>query len=159
MASAHADQPLEVGAYGNTGSYIVSTGDVDRYTSLAAYVQRDPQSTGIPGLLGIYQIGNDSNPGIGSNGNQLPGARSTAFSAELYESMFNRGAVLSIRDEFTNDGLGDLLHYQNVDFSFNVPRMQYLHGYIEAGLGANSTAPNAGPAWRWMLWWTTPIAQ
>lgn len=159
LASAHADQPLELGAYGSTGSYIVSTGAVDRYTSFAGYVQRDPQEHAIPGVLGIYQIGNDTNPGLDANGIQLPSARSQALTAEIYESMFNRGAILGFRDEYTNDGLGNLAHYQNIDFGFNVPHIQYLHGYVEAGLGANSTAPNGGPTWRWLLWWTTPIAQ
>lgn len=159
VASAHADQPLELGAYGNTGSFIVSTGAVDRYTSLAAYVQRDPQPKAIPGVFATYQIANDSNPGLDVNGVQLPGARSQALSAEVYESLFNRGAVLSFRYEYTNDGLGTLTHYQVADFAFNVPRYQYLHGYFEAGLGGNSTAPNGVPTWRWVLWWTTPIGQ
>ncbi len=159
LASAHADQPLELGAYGSVGSYIVSTGAVDRYTSIAGYAQRDPQSNGIPGVLGIYQFGNDSNPGLDTSGNQLPSARSRAFTAELYEPIFNHGATLSFRDEFTDDGLGNPAHYANIDFAFNVPHVQYVHGYIEAGLGANSGAPNGRPAWRWLLWWTTPVAQ
>lgn len=159
IASAHADQPLELGAYGGSGSFIVSTGAVDRYSSLAAYVQRDPQPQAIPGIFAIYQIANDSNPGLDANGVQLRGARSQALTAEIYESFFNRGAVLSFRDEYTNDGLGTLGHSQNVNFAFNIPRYPYLHGYVEAGLGANSTAPNGGPTWRWLLWWTTPVAQ
>lgn len=159
LASAHADQPLEVGAYGSSGSFVVSTGDVDRYNSIAAYLQRDPQPNGVPGIFAIYQTAHDSNPGLDANGFQLPAASSKAMTAELYESFFNRGAILGFRDEFTDDGLGNLGHLQNVDFAFNVPHMQYLHGYVEAGLGGNSTAPNGKPTWRWLLWWTTPIAQ
>lgn len=159
LADAHADQPLEFGAYGSAGSFRVSTGDVDRYTSIAAYLERDPQPNGIPGAFGIYQIANDSNPGLDANGLQLPAARSQAVTGELYESMFNRSAILGFRYEYTNDGLGNLAHYQNIDFAFNIPRYRYLHGYVEAGLGANSTAPNSGPTWRWLLWWTTPVAQ
>lgn len=158
VASAHADQPLEVGAYGGFGSYIVSTGAADHYNAEAAYVQRDPQGA-VPGLLGIYQLAHDSNPGLDVNGNQLPAASSRAFTAELYESLFDDSAVLSARDEFSDDGLGTLLHYGTVDFAFTVPHYQYLHGYVEAGLGSNSTTPGATPTWRWMLWWTTPIAQ
>ncbi len=157
IASAHADQPLEVGAYGSAGSYIVSTGAADRYSSIAAYLQRDPGERGVPGVLLIYQLANDSNPGLDASGNQLPSAHSQALTAELYESLFNSGAVLGLRDEYTNDGLGTLSHYGNIDFAFTVPHMQYLHGYIEAGLGAHSGAPNGGPDWRWLLWWTTPI--
>jgi hypothetical protein len=159
VASAHADQPLELGVYGSTGSFIVSTGDIDRYTSIAPYVQRDPQPHAIPGVFATYQIANDSNPGLDANGLQLPGARSQALSAELYESLFNRSAILSFRYEYSNDGLGNLVHYQTADFAFNIPHYPYLHGYYEAGLGGNSTAPNGVPTWRWILWWTTPIAQ
>jgi hypothetical protein len=159
LASAHADQPLEFGAYGSMGSFVVSTGAVDRYSSIAAYLQRDPQAGGIPGVFGIYQIANDGNPGLDENGLQLPGARSQALTAEIYESMFNHGAILGFRHEYANDGLGNLAHFQNVDFAFNVPRMPYFHGYVEAGLGANSTAPNGGPTWRWVLWWSTPVGE
>ena len=159
LASVHADQPLEVGAYGSTGSYIVSTGEVDRYNSIAAYVQRDPQPHSVPGVFAIYQTSHDSNPGLDANGIQLPSASSKAMTLELYEPIFNAGAVLGVRDEFTDDGLGTLAHYQNLDFAFNVPHMRYLHGYVEAGFGANSTTPNGTPTWRWLLWWTTPIAQ
>lgn len=158
VASAHADQPFEVGAYGSSGSYVVSTGDLDRYGSLAAYLQRDPVKS-VPGVLAIYQLARDSNPGLDGNGNQLPAASSRAFTAEVFEPVFNNNAVLAFRNEFTDDGLGGLAHSQNVNFAFNVPHLQYVHGYIEAGLGANSTAPNGGPTWRWMLWWTTPIEQ
>jgi len=157
LADARADQPLEFGAYGSSGSYIVSTGDVDRYTSLAGYLQRDPQSHGVPGVLAMYQVANDSNPGLDLNGNQLPGARSRAMSAEIYEPVFQGNAVIGLRDEYTDDGLGNVLHYGNVDFAFNVPGLQYLHGYIEAGLGAHSASPNGGPDWRYTLWWTTPV--
>lgn len=158
LASAHADQPLELGAYGSSGSYVVSTGAIDRYNSIAAYVQRDPVK-GVPGVLGIYQLGHDSNPGLDVNGSQLPASQSRAFTAELYEPVFNNNALFALRDEFTNDGLGTIAHSQNIDFAFNVPHMPYLHGYVEAGLGANSTTSSGGPTWRWLLWWTTPIAQ
>jgi hypothetical protein len=157
VATAHADQPLEVGAYGSSGTYIVSTGAVDRYTSIAPYVERDPQANGVPGVFAVYQIANDSNPGLDANGIQLSGARSQAVTAELYEPIFDHGAIIGLRDEFNQDGLGNVTHSQNIDFAFNVPRMPYLHGYLEAGLGGNSTAPNGGPTWRWVLWWTTPI--
>ena len=157
LADARPDEPLEFGLYGSSGSYIVSTGATDRYGSVAGYLQRDPQAHAVPGVLAIYQVGNDSNPGLDLNGNQLPAARSHAFSAEIYEPVFKGNAVIGLRDEITNDGLGNALHYGNVDFAFNVPGYQYLHGYVEAALGAHSASPNGGPDWRWTLWWTTPI--
>ncbi|HEV3153852.1 MAG TPA: hypothetical protein VGZ02_08625 [Candidatus Baltobacteraceae bacterium] len=159
VTSAHADQPLEIGAYGSIGSYIVSTNAVDHYNTFAPYVERDPQPRGIPGFLGIYQFGNDSNPGLDANGLQLPSARSRALTAEVFEPLFNQTAVLGLRDEFSSDGLGNLAHSQVVDFATNIPKMPYFHAYVEAGLGANSAAPNGGPTWRWLFWWTTPIAQ
>ncbi len=159
VASAHPDQPLEIGAFGSMGSYVLSTGDVDRYSTFAGYLERDPQPTGIPGVLAIYQRGNDKLPGFDELGAPLPSARSTAVTAEVYESLFNRSAILAFRSEYTNDGLGNFAHSQNIDLGFNVPRVPYLHAYVEAGLGANSAAPSGGPTWRWLLWWTTPIAQ
>lgn len=157
LADARADRPLEFGLYGSRGTYIVSTGDVDRYGSVAGYVQRDPVN-GAPGVLAIYQVANDSNPGLDVNGLQLPSAASHAWSAELYQPLFRSNAVLGVRDELTNDGLGTVSHYGNVDLAFNVPGYQYLHGYVEAGLGAHSAAPSGGPDWRWLLWWTVPVS-
>lgn len=159
IAAARPDQPLEYGLYGSAGSYIVSTRAADHYDSVAGYLQRDPQAHGVPGILAIYQAGNDSNPGLDAGGMQLSSAPSHALSAEIYEPIFGGNALLAVRDEYTNDGLGNALHYGNVDFAFNVPGYQYLHGYVEAGLGAHSASPTGGPDWRWTLWWTTPIGQ
>lgn len=159
VTSAHADQPLEIGAYGSWGSYTVSTGAADHYTSFAPYVERDPGAHGMPGALVIYQFGNDRNPGLDGNGNQLPAASSRALTTEIYEPLFNETAMLGLRNEFTSDGLGTLTHQQLIDFAFNVPGYQYLHGYVEAGMGANSASPNGAPEWRWYLWWTTPVEQ
>ena len=159
VASAHADQPFEAGGYGSIGSYIVSTGAADHYWSIAGYAQRDPTGHGIPGVLGMYQIANDGNPGLDANGIQLPSAASSSFSLEIYEPLLGNNALIGYRDQYTNDGLGNPLHSGVIDLSFNVPGVQYLHGYVESGLGSNSGAPNGGPTWRWLLWWTTPIAQ
>ncbi len=159
VANASGDRPYEVGLYGSSGSFIVSTGDVDRYTSGAAYFQLDPNSHGVPGVLTMYQIGNDTNPGLDPDGNQLGAARSRAFSAELYEPLFDNTTLIGYRTEYTDDGLGTITHFGNVDFAFTVPHVQYLHGYVEAGLGAHSGTENGGPAWRWFLWWTTPLGR
>ncbi len=159
IAHARPDQPLEYGIYGSLGSHVVSTGASDHYGSLAAYLQRDPQSRAMPGVLAIFQTANDSNPGVDVTGSQLTAARSQALSAEVYEPILHDNAVLALREEYTNDGLGNPLHFGNVDLAFNVPGYQYLHGYVEAGLGAHSSAPNGTPDWRWTIWWTTPIDQ
>jgi hypothetical protein len=150
------DQPLEYGVYGATGSYVVSTGDVDHYHAIAGYVQSDPRP-GFPGVFAIYQLGYDANPGLDQNGNQLPGAASRAFTAELYQPVFSKSALLGIREEYTDDGLGTIAHSTNIDFAFNVPHVPYLHAYMESALGASSAAPNGQPDWRWMLWYTAPL--
>lgn len=150
---AHADpeQPLEYGLYGSRGSFPLAEGPVDSYTTWGLYAQRDPNGY-VPGVLVMYQMNNDSNPddtfnAVGSNAGTL----------ELYESIFNHQpdspagqGLLSIRKEFTNDGMGNIAQSGNVDFSYHIAR--YLHFFAEAGIAQNST-----PAWRYMLWWTTPI--
>jgi hypothetical protein len=158
LVQALPDHPYEFGIFGSSGSFIVSSGDPDHYSSMAGYVQRDP-TNGFPGVLAIYQIGNDSNPGFDADGNQFPSARSRAFSAELYEPLFGDNALLGLRTETTNDGLGTTTNFANVNLAFNVPGVQYLHGYIEAGMLGNSSAPSGGPDWRWFLWWTTPLGK
>lgn len=159
VAHSPANRPLEYGLFGSLRSYTVSTGAADHYGSIAGYVEKDPQSNGVPGFLAMYQIANDANPGLDALGNQLPAAQSHALSAEIYEPIFKNGAVLSLRDEFTTDGLGTFIRYGNIDLAFNVPHVPYVHGYIEAGLGGHSGTPSGGPDWRWILWWTTPIGQ
>ncbi len=157
VSHALPEQPLEYGLYGSVGSYIVSSGAADHYNSIAGYVQRDPQPHAVPGIFAVFQTGSDSNPGVDLTGIQLPSARSHAISAEMYEPIFSGDAIVGFRDEYTNDGLGNTLHYGNVDLAFNIPGYQYLHGYVEAGLGAHSGSPNSVPDWRYTLWWTTPI--
>ena len=107
----------------------------------------------IPGVLVMYQMNNDTNPdesglSVGSN----------AATIEIYERIFNQQhdspageGLIGIRKEFTNDGLGAPVALTgNVDLSYHIAR--YLFFYGEAGFTQSST-----PAWRTMLWWTTPI--
>ena len=157
VASARPDQPLEYGVFGSNGTYALSTGATDYYHSFAGYVQRDPQRNGVPGIVGMYQWGYDGNPGLDASGNQLHSANSRAFSAEIYEPIVSNNAVVLFREDMTNDGLGNVIHYGNVDLAFNVPHIPYLHGYVEAGLGGHSGTPNATPDYRYILWWTTPL--
>lgn len=55
-----------------------------------------------------------------------------------------------MRAEMLNDGLGTMTHGGNIDYSFRI--YKYLHAFVEAGLAQNST-----PAWRYQLWWSTPV--
>ncbi len=144
LAYADAENPLEVGIYGSRGSWPLAEGGVDQYHSLAGYVQRDPTGS-LPGVLVVYQHAYDGNPGAG-----LGPANSTASTFELYEPVLGRG-LISIRKEFTNDGLGNQAQSGEVNFAYHVAR--YLNFYIQDGFVQNGT-----PDWQAMLWWTTPLS-
>ncbi|MGC1381578.1 MAG: hypothetical protein WA814_11225 [Candidatus Baltobacteraceae bacterium] len=151
-AYANPQYPIEAGVYGSRGSWPLSEGGFDQYWSLAPYVQRDP-AKGVPGILAIYQMALDGNPGYTTlaNGSLAPlgSAGSTAATLELYQPIFNQG-LLSVRKEWTNDGLGTLGQTGNVDFNYPIAR--YLRAYVEEYFGSHMT-----PGWRYMIWWTTPF--
>lgn len=151
-AYANQSQPVEAGVYGARGSSPLAEGGTDQYWSFAPYVQRDP-SKGVPGILVIYQMAHDGNPGYNTlpNGSLMPlgQAASTATTLELYQPIMDKG-LLSIRKEFTNDGLGNQIQTGNIDFNYQVAK--YLHVYVE-----NYFAQNSIPGWRYMIWWTTPV--
>lgn len=151
LAHANPMEPLEYGAYGSRGSFPLANGAFDQYTTWGFYAQRDPVGY-VPGALVMYQMNNDTNP----DESGLP-AGSNAATVELYERIFNQQhdspagqGLIDLREEFTNDGLGNTGRSGNVDFSYHIAR--YLFFYGEAGIAQNAT-----PAWRTMLWWTTPI--
>ena len=107
------------------------------------YIQRDPVN-GVPGVLAMYQVAYDANPGMGL----LPAA-STAGTLELYEPVLDKGLV-SVREEWTNDGLGDRLQTGNIDFSYQF--LPFLHAYVEDAISQYSV-----PEWRYMVWLTVPL--
>jgi hypothetical protein len=143
-AFANAERPLEIGLYGNVGTVPLSEGGIDRFSSLSAYAERDPKN-GLPGIFALYQHGHDGNPGNGA-----PAASSRAYALELFTPIFRGNALVSIRRETTNDGLGTVVQSGDVDLTVRIAR--FLRFYGEAGL-----QQNARPAWRWFLRWTTPI--
>lgn len=145
-AWAPPDHPLEAGVYGTRGSWPLAEGPTDQYWSATPYVERDPVGY-IPGVLVMYQIANDNNPDASFNP-----AGSNAATAELYESLFRGQAMLSFRKEWVNDGLGTQVQSGNVDFDYHLAR--YLHFYAEMGLQQHNI-----PAWRYMIWWTTPLSR
>jgi hypothetical protein len=153
--AAYADPqaPLEGGVYGSRGSWPLAEGGYDQYWSIAPYVQRDP-TNGVPGILAIYQMALDGNPGYTAlpSGALAPlgSAASTAATLELYEPVLGKG-VISLRKEWTNDGLGTLNQTGNIDFNYQIAR--YLHAYVEEYFGSHMT-----PGWTYMLWWTTPLS-
>jgi hypothetical protein len=158
-AYAPPDHPIEAGFFGSSGSFPVSTG-TDHYNSVAAYVQRDPGAHGIPGALAIYQTERDTNPGIdAASASIMPATTSRGTSMELYEPFLHGNAVLAFRHDFNYDGFGTIGNGNAVNLGFNVPHFLYLHGYVEANLGANSglVGTSGGPTWKGMLWLTIPL--
>lgn len=144
------DKPFGVGYVGNTGTWQLSDGTFDYYRSTMFYAQRDPLNK-LPGVLAMWQAGYDPNAGFDANGNALGSASSNATSIELYEPFMRDGrAMIALRKEFTNDGLGNSAQSGVIDLSYALG--PYLRFYAESSLAQNTT-----PGWRYMLWWTTPV--
>lgn len=163
LAYAIPTKPYEVGAFGSYGSTPVSTNSgIDRYRSSAVYVQVDPGQYGRPGLLAIYQAQFDDNPGAGPAGTPLGPTKSRGASFEVYQPLFRNGVMVSLRHDFNDSGAGGPVTNGNaVNVAFNVPHVQYLHGYVEMNVGANSALSGAssGPTFKGMLWLTIPISK
>jgi hypothetical protein len=151
-AYANPNYPLEAGIYGSRGSWPLAEGGYDQYWSAAPYVERDPIH-GIPGVLAIYQRAYDGNPGFTTlpSGTLAPlgPANSAAATLELYQPVFDEGLV-SLRKEWTNDGLGTLGQTGNVNFSYPIAR--FLRAYVEEYFGAHTT-----PGWAYTIWWASPF--
>ncbi|TAM56231.1 hypothetical protein EPN52_14005 [bacterium] len=174
VAYADANAPLEAGLFGSTGSFPLAEGGVDRYHTIAPYVQRDPGPHGIPGIFALYQWGYDANPGLlaPAAGGSMPtlrhplfdsgmspvsptSAHSRAMTIEIFESLLHERALLGLRDEVTDDGLGTLTRSGNVDLDV-IPFAKYdnVHLYLESGF-----MQGGGPVWRAMLWWAVPLGR
>lgn len=145
LAYAHPNRPMEAGFFGTTGVAPVSNGS-DRYNATDAYVEIDPTEH-LPGLFTMYQIGHDANPGTG-----FSPSTSHAFTAEVYQPLFRRQAMIAVRDEVTDDGLGTVTHSGNIDFAAVLSRHvdeRNGHGLVrnlEAGM-----LQGGPPAWRAQL--------
>ena len=153
-AYANPAKPLEAGVYGDVGTYPLAEGGLDRYHMIGTYVQRDPGPKFVPGFFALAQVSHDGNPGIGMQA--LPMAGPTGGNAqtlEVYESLFEQRAIVGLRGEHSNDGLGNSMRTYDLDFEGQpFARWDMLHAYLEAGMGQN-----AQPAWRWGLWWISPL--
>ncbi len=158
-AYAPSKAPLEVGMFGSNGSIPVSTG-LDRYNSVAGYVELDPGKYGRPGLFAVYSGQSDNNPGADPNGNPYPAANSRGFSAEVYEPVFRGNLLLSFRHDFNDAGItGGTVNGNAINAAFNIPGTPYLHGYLETTLGGDSSfyGGTGGPTWKGMLWLSVPV--
>ena len=148
--------PVEVGVYGTTGTFPISDGLTDRYSALAGYFQRDPLH-GVPGVFFVYQTTHDSYPIAGAT---AP-ANGRGYTLDIYQPIFKDKVVVGFRREMTDDGLGTISHYGNVDLTVQIAK--YLRLYTEASLsGANAGngVDRIGtPAWRVFVWWTMPLSK
>lgn len=148
--------PIEFGVYGATGTVPISDGLSDRYSALAGYAQRDP-THGFPGIFLVYQTTHDAYPLAGAAGP----ANGRGYIVNVYEPIVEGKVVVGFRREMTDDGLGNVNHYGNVDLTIQLAK--YLRLYTEAGLSGSN--PGNGfdrigtPAWRAFIWLTIPIAK
>ena len=103
--------------------------------------------------------GHDGNPGVDANGNVLPASSSRGASVELYEPVLRGNVTFGLRHDLNDDGLGGFGTSNAINMTFNVPKFTFVHGYLEANMGANSSlaGASAGPTWKGMLWLTLPI--
>lgn len=143
LAFANPSYPLEFGYYGARGSWPLTEGGFDQYYANAFYVQRDPVN-GIPGFLATYQMNFDGNPGTG-----YAPAASNALGYELYDNIGQR-ALVSIGEQFTNDGMGDRQRIGNIDLSYHVWRFIQVYG-------EEAIAPGQKPMWNGLVWFTIPV--
>lgn len=148
--------PLEAGIYGAAGTYPISDGTTDRFSALAGYVQRDP-TYGVPGVFVVYQHTHDSYPAAGA----LGPADGHDYTVDVYEPVLHGDVVFGVRREMTNDGMGDIGSYGNVDMTVRLAR--YLHLYTEAGLSGSNAGDGFNrvgtPAWRAFVWWSVPLTK
>jgi hypothetical protein len=161
VAYAHPNVPVEVGIFGSVGTVPVSTGNgIDAYNSQAIYIEVDPSVHYRPGLLLIRQDEHDGNPGVsGITGFPLAGTGTYGTTAEIFESLFGGRAIVSAQRNFNNAGFGQLSNGYAFNLAFNVPHFQYLHGYLEALTGGQSSlAPKpGGPEWKGLLILSIPL--
>ena len=142
LAFANRSNPLEAGYYGARGSWPLSEGGFDQYYTNGFYAQRDP-TNGIPGFLTTYQMNHDSNPGLGA-----PSAGSNGFSYELYDNLGKR-ALVSVGEQFTNDGLGNHTQIGNIDASYHITR--FIVVYAEEAMAVGQK-----PTWNGLVWFMLP---
>jgi hypothetical protein len=150
------NNPVEAGVYGTSGTFPISDGLTDKYTALAGYIQRDP-TNGIPGVFFVYQTTHDSYPMAGAT---AP-ANGRGYTLNIYQPILRNKVVIGFRREMTDDGMGNINHYGNIDLTVQLAK--YLRLYTEAGLSPSNVGNGVDrvgtPAWRAFIWWTMPISK
>jgi hypothetical protein len=151
-AYANANKPFEAGVYGAAGSWPLSDGTYDHYTTLAPYVEIDPQH-GLPGLFAMYQWNNDPNAGPG-----FGPAHSFGYTIDLYRPFLENKVMLGARYETTNDGLGTQINYGYVDLGILLSRHVASNNANALILnGEMNMTTGSTPGWRAQLQWNTTV--
>ncbi len=153
VAYARPDKPIEAGVYGAAGSWPLSDGTYDEYTSITPYVEIDSQHN-VPGLFAMYSTNHDANAGPG-----FGPANSSGYTIDVYEPFLDSKMMLGGRYEMTNDGLGTVTHYGYVNLGVMLSRhvtswnanALMLNG--EVSMASGTTAPG----WQAQLVWNTTL--
>jgi hypothetical protein len=172
LAWARPDNPVEVGVYGASGTYVLANGyrdPIDRYGAFGLYAQRDPDQH-FPGVIAFYQRTNDSNIGPGKASNQLVQAATTwSYGLEVDQPFFGGNVMLGIRPVEFLGGLQasksgyDVLgtahpHFGTFDLLVRDPKFSpYLWLTAESAVSAASNAPFGQPVWRLGIKWASPV--
>ncbi len=172
FAYARPDRPVEVGVYGDVGSYILSPGYVrpaDGYHATGLYAQRDSVKN-IPGLLVFYQQTSDANIGPGGAAQLLAqNASSHAFALEVDEPLFDGNVMLAVRPVEYLSGLQASKkgfdtattakpHYGTFDIVARYPKLSpYVYLTLETAVAGASNATYDQPAWRAGLKFAGPL--
>ncbi len=143
VAFANPNNPLEIGWYGARGSWPLTEGGFDQYHTNGFYVQRDPVK-GFPGFITSYQMNFDSNPGMGA-----PATASNGGGIEFYDNVGPR-ALVSVGEQFLNDGMGTRQHLGNIDVSYHLWRFITIYG-------EEAMANGQKPTWNGLMWFALPL--
>jgi len=168
VADAPPSKPFEFGAFGAVGTYIdngkagtlAGPPNIDFFNIWGPYFELDPGSFGkySPGLYGFYAMAHDSNPGIAGFQTLTPqGPYAEDESIELYEPLLKNSMSFTIRQEYSNNGLGAVAHYYATGVSYQIPHLPYAFARFEVPMGGQSTAPSGRPTWQWALDFLIPI--
>ncbi|MBV8172233.1 MAG: hypothetical protein JO219_09930 [Candidatus Eremiobacteraeota bacterium] len=153
VAYARPDKPFEAGVYGATGSWPLSDGTYDQYSSITPYVEMDPQH-GWPGLFAMWATNHDNNaaPGVGP-------VSSGGYTVDVFEPFLESKVMLGARYEGTYDALGDLNHYGYIDIGAMLSRHVATNNANALMLNAevNMVSGSTAPGWRAQLLWNTTV--
>lgn len=168
IADAPPSKPYEIGAFGGVGTYIdngphgtiAGPPNIDFYNIWGPYFELDPNAFGknTPGLYGFYAMSHDSNPGVAGFTTLAPqGPNAVDESIELYQPLFKNSMSLTVRQEFSSNGLGAIGHYYAAGVSYQIPHLPYAFARFEAPMGGYSSAPSGRPTWQWALDFLIPV--